>query len=74
MTAEALDAYRASTNEIAERIASTWERRRAHRARRAGLSDADRQAVTAQCEAALEPFVVETDYEVPCVALRAVAR
>lgn len=38
------------------------------------LSDADRQAVTAQCEAALEPFVVETGYEVPCVALRAVAK
>jgi ubiquinone/menaquinone biosynthesis C-methylase UbiE len=38
------------------------------------LSDADRGAVTAQCEAALEPFVVETGYQIPCVALCAVAR
>jgi len=37
------------------------------------LSDADRQAVTAQCEAALEPFVVETGYEIPCVAVCAAA-
>jgi SAM-dependent methyltransferase len=39
-----------------------------------GLSDAERQAVTAQCEAALERHVVETGYEITCVALCAVAR
>lgn len=37
------------------------------------LSDSDRQAVTAQCEAALEPFAVDTGYEIPCVAVCAVA-
>jgi hypothetical protein len=37
------------------------------------LTDTDRGAVTAQCEAALEPFVVETGYEIPCSAVCAVA-
>ena len=37
------------------------------------LSDTARRGVTAQCEAALEPFVVETGYEIPCVAVCAVA-
>jgi SAM-dependent methyltransferase len=39
-----------------------------------GLSDVERQAVTAQCEAALEHHVVGTGYEIPCVAICAVAK
>jgi hypothetical protein len=38
------------------------------------LPDADRRAVTAQCESALEPFRVTTGYEIPCVAVCAVAQ
>jgi ubiquinone/menaquinone biosynthesis C-methylase UbiE len=38
------------------------------------LSAADRRTVTAQCEAALEPFRTATGYEVPCLALCAIAR
>lgn len=38
------------------------------------LSDRDRRAVTAQCEPALEPFEAATGYEIPCVAVGAVAR
>ncbi len=37
------------------------------------LSDAEREAVKAQCQGALERFVAERGYEIPAAALCAVA-
>jgi SAM-dependent methyltransferase len=38
------------------------------------LSEADRHALTAHCEAALQRFEVEAGYEIPCVAVCAIAQ
>ena len=67
MASEMIEAYRGTSHAVAEQIAPTWERRR-------GDVEEVMTPVRAWMIRQLRPHVTPSGYEIPDVALRAVAR